>query len=270
MTLLGPFFSRTSIFPDIDASISQTYFPTTSQGTSASNIQGLGVGNRNTGDVKSSISALRVMEVSITNIQYEIVMSIIKAGSEQRDEVIKYFADVINANISRGKMQVERREVSTDGFFFNILRVLLRLCDPFLDPQFRKLHLIDPHYLKHTKRFDFSEHTRLNDDVASAKAYFEEYSASNAATVPNFISDVFYVTLAAHHYGVISTMRFYGSFVKDAEELKNHVARMMGEALDPMREQMLKRFQSQLDTVISHKLAMDAALLDPVVIAHSL
>lgn len=59
----------------------------------------------------------------------------------------------------------------------NIFAVLLRMCDPIMDFDFTKLHLINADYLKQSKRLDLSKLTKLNATPDEEKSYFGEGDA---------------------------------------------------------------------------------------------
>ncbi|KAJ3088787.1 hypothetical protein HK102_007908 [Quaeritorhiza haematococci] len=292
ITLLGPFFGRPSAFPTSDPDIGKTYFASSNPfggaglGHSGPDIDGFSIGDRNPGDVRASTTTLRGVVANVQTGLYNMSMSIIKASPAAREGVLDYIATAIAKNLARGKMHVERQEVSTDGFMYNILGVCLKLADPIMDPRYSKLHLIDPHYFKHPKsRLDISELTRINADKETADEYFKSFLAAQQqnpgawlSTSPNFVSDVFYLTLAAHHYGLLSTIRYYQQFVRGVEDFREQVEAMRNERdrgawqgpLAAVNEQMFKRYQTQLDASIAAKLAMDVVLLDKESMIHSL
>ena len=188
-------------------------------------------------------------------------MAIVKAapkpgasGIDSKEAVLQYFADAINSNSARGKMQVrtevvgefavsdsntnviylgpkvDRQTVATDGFMCNILGVLLKMSDGFVDSKYSKIHLIDVDYYKYSHRTPITDHTRINSDTTSAEEYFSSWRTSREQLpVANFISDVFYLTLASQHYGFLSAVRNYGSLLKSIEEFNKQ--------LDVMRSQ---------------------------------
>lgn len=301
LSFLGPFFSRPTGFPDSDPAFADTFFapdnPFGDAGDGAE-MNGIDIGARNPGNVKSAMTNLRgIMEtvqvrtdLSVFNVDfstwhplqgnlYTIIMAFIKASPEAKEGVIQYMADVIKANEKRGRMQVDRREVSSDGYLNNLQRVCLKLCDPIMDARFSKVHLIDPDYFISSTRLNVTEDTKINADKESYEAHLSSYRSSHPTpTPPNFVSDIFFLTVAMHHYGLLSTLRYYGAFCKEMEEMRKQVNNMKAERDaggwagpgGPMQEALYKRFQTQLDKVIAWKLAMDAMLMDHVTMEHSI
>ncbi|KAJ3035323.1 hypothetical protein HK097_004237, partial [Rhizophlyctis rosea] len=279
LSILGPFFGRPTIFPDADPAIADTYFASSNPLAWGEGTGHEGIGARNPGDVKSAWGSLRGIMETIQNNLKTIVEAIIRAGPESREGVIQYIAGVIKANKARGRMQVDPNEVSTDGFIFNVLRVCLKLCDPIMDTNMTRLQLVDPDWFVYANRLDVSEDTKINSDKESYESYVNDWKSQNPShKEPNFVSDVFYLTLALHHYGFLSTIRNYTTLTKEADELRKAVKRMQQDrdagrwegAAGGMQEIMFKRFQGQLDKVVAFRLAMETVVFDPVGLEHSL
>ncbi|TPX62156.1 hypothetical protein PhCBS80983_g00746 [Powellomyces hirtus] len=281
LSFLGPFFARISSFPDTDPTIAEHYFGsgnTFTDGNARMN-DGFFIGSRNVGNIKTAMASLRTITESVQGTLHRIMMDIIRTGPEPREGVLKYFSYVLNLNIRRGRMQVDMREVSSDGFMYNLLQVALRMAEPLMKNQYSKLHLIDPDYFNYSDRLDISEQTRINADKEHYEQYLRDWRERNPSpTSAHFVADVFFLTLGFHHYGLMSSIRSFGQIVKQTEELRKHVEKLKVErdsgawppAARIMNETMLKRFQTQLDKMISYKLAMDTALRNRSAIEHTL
>ncbi|KAJ3014704.1 hypothetical protein HKX48_004997 [Thoreauomyces humboldtii] len=271
LSFLGPFFSRVSCFPDSARSTSEHYFgPGSTFGDANAQMNdGFIIGARNAGNVMSAQESLRGILTSYQSRLHGIVMSIVKSGPEGREGVLSYFSRVLNANSARGKMQVDKREVSTDGFMDNLMKVSLLLAEPFMDIKYSKLHLIDPDFFNYSNRLDITEQTRINADKDHYEAYLQQWKERNPNPPPaHFVSDVFFLTLGFHHYGLISMFQSYKQLIKHIDRLREHVEKLKADrdAADPnpstrlMSESMIKRFQTELDKHIGDKLAIDTAL----------
>ena len=94
-------------------------------------------------------------------------------------------------------MQVDPKAVSSDGFMMNVTVVLDGLCEPFMDSTFSKISKIDIDYLRRAPRVDIKDETKLNADQNAS----EDYYSTKVDGTSNFISEVFFLALAAHHYG---------------------------------------------------------------------
>jgi len=276
-SFLGVFYSKVSAFPDSDSGISQAYFSnrnTFSYSTAyENNINGFEIGSRNPADVKASQNSLCSLVENVQSTLFSMTMSIIRAGPQSREAVLKFFGDTITKNHSREKFQIDRKEVSTDGLMYSLTRVCHKLCDPFLDPGYKKIGLIDLDYFTYTKRIDITEHTRILFDLNQSKEYAKKWNKEHPETPkPNFVTEMFYITMAVYHYGFLSTVRFYQRMVNQIEEIRKQVKKMNAEKNSGawtnlgirriVNEQLLIRYQTQLDVMIDHKLAMDAILLN--------
>jgi ubiquitin conjugation factor E4 B len=97
---LGPFLSRTSVFPDADPAIAQIYFP------AGNGYDGSPLGGRNRADVESGSNSLRDLFSSICSQLSKILGSLVRAGPEAKEGILAYFAQALILNKDRGKMQV--------------------------------------------------------------------------------------------------------------------------------------------------------------------
>lgn len=283
VSFLGPFFAKLGIFPDSDPTIAESYFQSNDPyGLGASigeEYDGIGMGARNPGDVKSAQNSFRTTMASIWSQLFDMTMSMIRSGSPAAKEgVLKFFSKAINLNKPRARIHVDRKEVSSDSFLWNLMGVGLKMCDPFLEPKYSKLYLIDPHYLLYTNRLESlvdKDTTRIRASGDEAEKFVEEWRAANPGwetKEPNFISDAFFLTMGTMHVGACSTIRQYQSFLKELDEMKKAVdklkAQMASGTMNPLNEQIFKRFQTQFDKMIAHKLAIETCLLDPDTLQH--
>ncbi|KAJ3156245.1 hypothetical protein HDU86_004009 [Geranomyces michiganensis] len=276
LSFLGPFFSRISSFPDADPSVAEHHFGSGNAFAEGTNrmSDGFLIGARNAGNVKAAMTSMRGLMETTQSRLHDIIMSIIKASPAAREGVLQYFANAVNMNRKRGRMQV-----STDGFVYNLMQVALRLSDPVMDLKYSKLHLIDPDYFNYSQRVDVDDDTRINADKEHYEQYMSEWKTRNPnPPTAHFVADVFFLTLALHHYGLISIIRTSGQHSKHIEELRKHIGKLKAErdsgAWPPqtrvMNETMLKRFEVEYDKRISYKLATDTALRNWGDLQHSM
>lgn len=66
-----------------------------------------------------------------------------------------------------------------------------------MDAAFSKIDRIDADYLRRSPRVDISDETKINADQKTADKFYSQ----KAEGTSNFISEVFFLTVAAHHYG---------------------------------------------------------------------
>lgn len=208
-TILGPFFR---ISPLQDA-VTKTYF------VSPRTIH--------PGHVKSSQTALQMTLKAHQGDLVNIVNALIRASPVAKNSTLDWFAFNLNANHKRRALQVKDTEVASDGFMVNVTAVLDKLCEPFMDATFSKINRIDSDYLRRSPRVDMGDETKLNADQATS----DEFYNHKVAGTSNFISEVFFLTLAAHHYGLGAANSRLKDLDKDIKHIEKIIKQMEGELL---------------------------------------
>jgi ubiquitin conjugation factor E4 B len=135
-----------------------------------------------------------------------------------------------------------------------------------MDNDFSKVDKIDVRYFKRKPRVNIKDETKLNADQATADKYYSEKVEGGS----NFISEAFFLTLAAHHYGSESLNSQLKNLDRDIKYLEKHVKAMEAErpklANSPHQlrlfEENLKRHTNVLDKTNALKYAIEGALLD--------
>lgn len=166
-------------------------------------------------------------------------------------------------------MQVDRATVSGDGFIYNITEVLMQFCDPFMDSQHSKVDKISQTFFKGKSKIDISKETR----ICATKETVEEYSAASETNPVNFISDIFFLTLGFHHIGVSRMYVDYKRFTKDYYEMKDQYDRLKEQEtagqLSAENGLLIKRYEAQLEKMLTFRLSMQSQILDPIILGHS-
>lgn len=256
-TLLGPFFSISPLQGDVTVN----YFSSPK--------------TRDKGYITNSQRALRMtLETHQTDL-LDIVNHFIKTGGkETRDKMLDWFALVVNANHKRRAMQVDQKLVSSDGFMINVTVCLDQLCEPFMDATFSKIDRIDVDYLRRKPRVDIKEETKLNADQHTS----DEFYSKTADGTSNFISEVFFLTLAAHHYGTEAANSTLNQLDKDLKRIEKHLEEIELDrhkfVNDPIKLRMfdnaIKKYKDQVDKGLSYKYAVQGVLLDDLTQARSM
>ena len=204
----------------------------------------------------------------------DIVNQIIKTGKEARDKMLDWFAQCVNINHKRRAMRVDQNTVSSDGFLINVTVCLDQLCEPFMDATFSKIDRIDVDYLRRTPRVDIKEETKLNADQHAS----DEFYAQKVGGTSNFISEVFFLTLAAHHYGSEATNSTLSQLEKDLRQMEKQIEEMEldrhkfvnNPAQLNMFEKALKTYKDRIEKGLSYKYAVQGVLLDELAQARSM
>ncbi|KAK1961290.1 ubiquitin elongating factor core [Colletotrichum sublineola] len=247
-TILGPFFR---ISP-LQSEVTLTYFP---------NPRGL-----DRSRAAPSQDAMRAILRVHQDELFTIANAFIRADTDTRTRVLDWFAAAINANHKRRALQVDPKEVSSDGFMMNLTVILDRFCSPFMDTTFSKVDRIEVEYFRRNPRVDIKEETKLNADQSTSDAFYAKKVEGNS----NFITEVFFLTLAAHHYGSEATNSKLKSLERDIKWYEKHLAAMEAErpkvqnqpAQLAMFELTLKRHTAVLEKAIAMKYAIEGVFLD--------
>lgn len=178
-TLLGPFFSLSPL----QGEVAINYF--------------MGAQARDEAYIRNSQNALQLTLRNHQDELFDIINCIIKSSKAPRERLLDWFALVVNKNHKRRAIHVDENTVSSDGFMINVTAILDRLCEPFMDATYSKIDRIDVDYLRRKPRVDIQDETKINADQKTS----DEFYSRPATSENNFISEVFFLTVAAHHYG---------------------------------------------------------------------
>ncbi|CAI5516161.1 unnamed protein product [Closterium sp. Naga37s-1] len=159
-SLLGPFL-HISIIPD---PVLRNGVPDPSQQLFSKPSE------RRKAELSSSFVAVRSASRQLLAGLHEVLRVLLKAPLT-RDKVLEYLAALIRTNANRAALQIDRANMASHGMFLNLGSLLLKLCEPFLDPSCSKADRIDPAFvLQSSGRLDFSKLTAIHatsDEVSS-------------------------------------------------------------------------------------------------------
>lgn len=255
-TLLGPFFRISPLQPEVTT----VYFA--------------GPRTMDKAHIKTSQSALQMTLGAHQSDLRTIVNAFVRANLHTRNKVLDWFAYIMNANHKRRAMQVDPREVSSDGFMMNVTVILDYLCEPFMDSTFSKVGRIDVDYFRRNPRIDIKDETKLNADQAQSDAFYAQKLDGES----NFITDIFFLTLAAHHYGSEAANSKMKNLDRDIKYYEKNIAMMEAERhkLINRPEQLrvldeaLKRHTTVLERSMALKLSIEGVLLEQKMQSQSL
>lgn len=218
--------------------------------------------DRSQADITSSTASLRGTLKSLQGSLFNIFNALVRASSESREAVLEYFARVISLNVRRAGMQVDPDAVASDCFMVNLQAIMLRFCEPFMDANYTKVRLslpsfaretddmkidrIDPAYYAHSSRIDLKEETRINATSEEAEQWRQKNAAATAP--PNFISDIFYLTLAMNHYGYQKTISTCEDLAKQHDEMSRHLETLEGDG----RWRGVSAFEMRAQSILNH------------------
>ncbi|KKA30683.1 hypothetical protein TD95_003354, partial [Thielaviopsis punctulata] len=220
----------------------------------------------NKGTIVRSQDAMRMTLHGIQSDLLTIINALVRVDTATRGKTLDWFAMAVNTNHKRRAMQYDPKEVSSDSFMVNVTRILDRLCEPFLDTTFGKMDKIDVNYFRQKPRVDIADETKLNADEATSK----EFYSSPVPGSPHFISEVFFLTLAAHHYGVESISSNLKTMEREIKHYERNLAQLETERVNfennPVQlahyERVVKRHRDFLDMLAGRKLSLEGILMD--------
>lgn len=167
-----------------------------------------------------------------------------RTSPECREAFLAFVARVIELNIKRAGMQVEAETVASDSFMTNLQLILFSFVEPFMDASyskvrssvrpaalfalmpdlyFIKIDRIDRLYYAYTSRLNIKEETRINATSDEASQWAQANELAPGAPSPNFISDVYFLTLAMFHYGFLKTVDIFEEYAKDLDDVKKRL-----------------------------------------------
>jgi len=203
-TILGPFFRISPLQPEV----TKVYFDAPKT-----------MGDRH---IHTSQESLRLTLQTHQRDLLDIINHFVKSGADSRNKTLDWFAYIVNSNHKRRALRPDQATLSSDGFLMNVTVVLDGLCEPFMDAQFSKVDRIDVNYLRRRPRVDIKDETKLNADQNAS----DEYYQVEVPGTSNFISEIFFLTLAAHHYGSEATNSLLKSLDKDIKYMKEKIAQI--------------------------------------------
>jgi len=280
LSYFGPFFSLTCLRED--PSIARELFSDPM--------------NMSRADADSSVSSLRTALKLLREGLVECFLKIFKAGSVAKERLMHWIAHALKLNKDRTKMQADYLTVSADGFVLNLLDVLLRLCDPFMDLNLSKIAAIDPSYVFSGHRVDYSDQTRLAADSTQVLKWLDprnpnaqesyhraqnvsdnekntmevdegvEQEDSEVIVVKesfNFVTECFFMTLRCTEFWSKSILQVYQNLLTNlqrAQSMKRDLSEMNSGGAG--RERELNELNRQMNLLMTHKLCYDVYLFD--------
>ncbi|KAL1981515.1 hypothetical protein VTN96DRAFT_2496 [Rasamsonia emersonii] len=247
-TLLGPWFRLSPLQP----SVTTTYFSSPK--------------TRDQTFILNSQRSLRMTQQMLSSDLLDVINHLIRASKDARERVLDWFATALNLNHKRRAMQVDPNTVSSDGFMFNITTCLDQLCEPFMDASFTKIDRIDAKYLHRNPRVQMRDETKINADQHAS----DEFYSKTVEGTSNFITEIFFLTVAAHHYGSESLTSKLEQLEKDLRHMESTINKFELERHkwihNPVQlrtfEEALKRYKDKLDLGLALKYSLQGVLFD--------
>ncbi|CAK0786013.1 hypothetical protein CVIRNUC_009226 [Coccomyxa viridis] len=223
-TLLGPAFAL-GVIPDAMSAPRPSVFDTCLRGLSRKSPQ----------EMHRTQETLRTVMHTIYSMLHTVAMNFLKS-QDTREGMLSWLALALQSNAERGKMQMDPRKAANHSFFISLNAVLLKLCEPFLEPLSGKAWgKVDPSYITGSKRIDHKEDTKLAVDAEEQEALIERMASGSAASAPSyhFICECFFLTARSLHLGFVKTVqdtynvaRTQGNLDRDLRQMEGMVEEM--------------------------------------------
>lgn len=155
-----------------------------------------------------------------------IIDKIIRGSADSRNDILTYFANIVNKNHLRRGDHASSNKLSSNAFMSNITLLLVRFSQPFLDVSYKKIDKIDVNYFSNLNLFiDLSQETRMNSDFKEADQFYDGNKKAEDCR-PNFISDCFFLTLTYLHYGLGGTMLYDEKITPQLKRMKQEIEKI--------------------------------------------
>ena len=257
-TLLGPFF-RATVIPDmhLDPAHAATRLPPY-QGVEMY-LDCITDEEFNTGRAESVHSTVRQSANMMATALYETIRALLKI-KKYRTKVLDFLSMYLRYNQTRVRTHGSQVLVATDGFALCISTVFLKLCEAFANPGKPTFAKIDSKYIfREEPRVSHASEAALVPDVAKGLGEWKPKQDFGSAPAPNFVTEIFFMTLNALHIGVVPTAHRYSNDWVGRHGRLAQAHRAMRDA--PPQEQ--DRIRGMMKKLIGTKLCFDAQLLNP-------
>lgn len=275
LSFLGPFLGRFGLFlradEPLDAAVES--FPSNDlyslQPSIGRELDGIGVGQRNLETVRSTQQGFRMTYQFIFQRVFDSVMKIVRINEGGKSCILGYFRRIAELNKARIKLHFDKRQTGSDSFLWGASILALKLCQPFLDSQYSKLHLIDIAFpFTSPEAFALVEDGTTRMCMASSEAVRDYYQTQKGrGNGANFVTNMFYSTLELFHIGPCSIIRFYTDFTGELRKKLQKFNSMAeqypgGHFPNSVMSNQFRAWQAQLDGMVALKLAMETHVFD--------
>ncbi|KAK9840736.1 hypothetical protein WJX81_001139 [Elliptochloris bilobata] len=228
-------------------------------------------------ELRTTHDALRATMGQIHDTLHRLAMTLLRTP-DTREDMLRWLAHAIEANVERSKSMGDPARSASHGFFINLNAVLLRLCDPFLEPMSGKAWgKLDARYVMHKGRLSFEEDAKLAADFDEQRRLLAKHAASGStAGLPSyhFICECFFLTAKGLHLGLVKLLgdwRMLLMRVSHTQGWLQEIEGLLGSGSAPPQQARLMQRQrdavklqlrTMLDTVAAfHTHVLDEALL---------
>eukprot|EP00761_Pharyngomonas_kirbyi_P004692 gb/GECH01004697.1/.p1 GENE.gb/GECH01004697.1/~~gb/GECH01004697.1/.p1 ORF type:complete len:978 (+),score=273.08 gb/GECH01004697.1/:1-2934(+) len=263
-SFLGPFFSLSTFY---EPSICEHFFGNPLERT------------RN--DVDGTILSLRSQLSTIHDMQHKIILNLLK-NKETRESMLEWIGAVIEGNKTRTRLRDDAFSSASEGFMTNFSFVMLKLCEPFLDVNSKKIKELDLDFVHSKKRMDLTEETKLaatSDEVAAwvdkrnharTQQYKQQLGQTSSSSKSDsnksvedknfpFITQIYFLTYRTLHIGLHVTIDRFEKLMRRLSDLNQQYREVQANPAHAEAEEIKDQFQR----TVMMRLGSETQLLHP-------
>uniref|UniRef100_A0A8D8PJ94 Ubiquitin conjugation factor E4 B n=1 Tax=Culex pipiens TaxID=7175 RepID=A0A8D8PJ94_CULPI len=200
-------------------------------------------------------------------VLHQIFLSLL-TNLDSRQEVLKYVSEILRTNHKRIQYNADDRFLAKDGFMLNFMSILQLLSLKI------NMSRIDPFYPHHPEALiDIEDETKLKCSSQEYTDWLETTRANRKWETPKFVTHCWFLTLHAHHLGIIPAIQRYNKLLRATKELQrmvdelnNSKAQWENTPLARRNKQVRDRCVNQISKLSKAKLSCDIAIVDPNVL----
>uniref|UniRef100_A0A182JTH8 Ubiquitin conjugation factor E4 B n=1 Tax=Anopheles christyi TaxID=43041 RepID=A0A182JTH8_9DIPT len=209
---------------------------------------------------------------SILNNTRKVLHSIflvLLSNQYSRYEMLNYIAAILKSNAKRIQYNADERFLAKDGFMLNFMSVLQLLSVKI------NLSRIDPLYPHHPESLvEIEEETKLKFSSQEYADWLMTLKDVKDWEQHKFVTHCWFLTLHAHHLGIIPAIQRYNKLLRATKELQRMVdelnatkSQWENTPLARRNKQVRDRCVSQINKLSKAKLSSEIAIIDPNVLS---
>ncbi|KXJ68611.1 hypothetical protein RP20_CCG002478 [Aedes albopictus] len=212
-------------------------------------------------------SSFQTLLGNTRKILHQIFLSLL-TNLDSRQEVLKYISEILRTNHKRIQYNADDRFLAKDGFMLNFMSILQLLSVKI------NMSRIDPLYPHHPDALiDIEDETKLKYSSQEYTDWLEKLRSTKKWETPKFVTHCWFLTLHAHHLGIIPAIQRYNKLLRATKELQRMVDELNASKsqwentpLARRNKQVRDRCVNQINKLSKAKLGCDIAVIDPNVL----
>ncbi|XP_052896572.1 ubiquitin conjugation factor E4 B isoform X2 [Anopheles moucheti] len=197
------------------------------------------------------------------------IFLVLLSNQYSRFEMLNYIAAILKSNAKRIQYNADDRFLAKDGFMLNFMSVLQLLSVKI------NLSRIDPLYPHHPESLvEIDDETKLKFSSQEYADWLVTLKDVKDWEQHKFVTHCWFLTLHAHHLGIIPAIQRYNKLLRATKELQRMVdelnatkSQWENTPLARRNKQVRDRCVSQMNKLSKAKLSCDIAIIDPNVLS---